>query len=215
MRPSDSLGKQSGGGVTLREFRELLQSVMDAPDLRPFVCDGSPLKAKIFIVGFNPATSMDQPFWNYWSDDTGFDKQQFMRDYLVKRELKSPRGVRGRIEQIVSQLPRGAAVETNICSKPTETAAELRRDQRTTRVFRLLLETIKPKIVYVHSDEPIEYFEDLTGQSGFASGSSVRATYGEQQFLLLATRGPLYRMGYPAARNLGQNLLALMKSISE
>src|SRR4051812_21191901 len=119
---------------------------MHEPEVRPFVCHGSPLTCRVFIVGFNPATAMDEPFWHYWTDDQGFDKPTFMRDYLQKRGLTEPKGVRARIERIVAQLPPRMALETNICSKPTKTAAELSRDDRTTGIFRFLLETIQPRL---------------------------------------------------------------------
>jgi hypothetical protein len=183
---------------------------MDGPDLRPFVCDGSPFVARVFVVGFNPATSMDKPFWHYWSDDAGFDKPRFMRDYLEKRKLEEPEGVRARIERIVTQMPRGMVMETNICSKPTKTAAELTRNLRTTRIFRFLLDTIKPQVVYVHSNEPIKYFEGLTGARGFSDGQALNVSYGDQTIQLLGTRGPLFRMAYPDAAALGRKLLTLL-----
>lgn len=198
--------------MTLREFREQLQRLMGMPGLRPFVCDGSPMGARVFVVGFNPATTMDQPFWHYWSDETGFDKLRFMRDYLEKRGLQEPQGVRARIERIVAQLPRGTVLETNICSLPTSTAAELRRDHRTTRVFRFLLETIRPGIVYAHSNEPVRFFEDLTSRQGFDTGDGLEVSHGDQRFRLLATRGPLFRMGYADAEGLGRRLAALLQA---
>jgi hypothetical protein len=106
--------------LTLAELRERLQALMHEPGLRPFVCHGSLLACEVFIVGFNPATAMDQPFWEYWSDETGFDKPRFMRDYLQKRGLAEPKGVRARIERIVAELPIGFALETNICSRPRD-----------------------------------------------------------------------------------------------
>lgn len=90
-------------GTSLGSFRRSLQAIMPHPHVRPFVCVGSPLQCRAFVVGFYPATQIDAPFWHYWSDQSGFDKQQFMRDYLQKRGLTSPRGVRARIERIVHQ----------------------------------------------------------------------------------------------------------------
>jgi len=149
---------------------------------------------------------MDQPFWSYWSDDIGFDKPRFMRDYLEKRGLKEPRGVRARIERIVAQLPPGMALETNICSTPTKTAPELHRDDRTTRIFRFLLETIRPNLVYAHSNDPISYFEDLTGIRDFDAGAPRAALHKEHEFQLVATQGPLFRMGFEEAVSLGQSI---------
>ena len=194
--------------MPLRDFRERLQSLMDQPDLRPFVCHGSPLECRVFIVGFNPATAMVEPFWNYWNDDTGFDKPKFMRDYLQKRGFMEPKGVRARIERIVAQLPSGMALETNICSKPTKTAAELTRDNRTTAIFRFLLETIRPRLVYAHSNNPIAYFEQLTGGRGFEAGGPQTASHKDHTFTLVATRGPLFRMGFEEAASLGRSLNA-------
>ena len=198
--------------VTLAEFRERLQALMYEPGLRPFVCHGSPLACQVFIVGFNPATSMDRPFWDYWSDETGFDKPRFMQDYLRKRGLAEPKGVRARIERVVAELPAGVALETNICSKPTRTAAELHRDDRATDVFRFLLDSIRPGLVYAHSNEPIAYFEHLTGARGFDGGVPQAVSHNGQTFQLIATRGPLFRMGFDSATVLGKSLRSWMRA---
>jgi hypothetical protein len=43
--------------MNLDEFDKTLWELMkkQSPDLRPFVCEGSPLECEILIVGFNPA----------------------------------------------------------------------------------------------------------------------------------------------------------------
>lgn len=198
--------------MALFSFRERLQSLIQQPDLRPFVCDGSPLACRAFIVGFNPATAMDQPFWSYWSDDTGFDRPRFMGDYLEKRGLTQLKGVRARIERIVVQLPRGLALKTNICSRATKTAAELHRGDRTTEIFRFLLDTIKPVVVYAHSNDPITYLEQLSGTRRFDAGVPVSATHDGHIFYLVATRGPLFRMGFDNAASLGRNIGSWVKA---
>lgn len=198
------MARKDGTHLSLRDFRERLQGLMLEPGLRPFVCHGSPLTCQAFIVGFNPATAMDEPFWSYWSDDSGFDKPRFMRDYLQKRRLKEPKGVRARIERIVGQLPPGLALETNICSKPTKTAAELKPNDRITEIFRFLLDTIRPKLVYAHSNDPIAYLEKLTGTQGFDAGTPRPAVYKGHEFELVATRGPLFTMGFEEAASLGR-----------
>jgi hypothetical protein len=190
--------------ASLVQFRERLQDLMIDEKTRPFVCDGSPLTCSVFIVGFNPATEMDKSFWSYWSDTSGFDNAAFMRDYLLKRGLQEPKGVRARIERIVAQLPAGTCLETNICSKPTKTAAELQPRDRTTAIFRLLLGTIRPDFVYVHSNDPIAYFERLTGTTGFDNGSPRTVSVDGHSFKILGTRGPLFRMGFTAAEELGR-----------
>ncbi len=63
------------------ELRQLLEK-----NARPFVCDGSPLACDIFLVGANPATAMNRPFWEFWDSNDGFDKKAWYIEY--KRERK-------------------------------------------------------------------------------------------------------------------------------
>ncbi|GAB3171173.1 hypothetical protein [Telluribacter humicola] len=201
--------------LSLQQFREQLQPLMTDSKSRPFVCNGSPLSCEVFIVGFNPATEMDKPFWSYWSDTEGFDKCTFMEDYRLKRGLQEPIGVRARIERIVNRIPNLSCLETNICSKPAKTAAGLASTDRKTEIFRSLLESIRPSLVYVHSNEPIKYFRTLTGLKDFQAGSPILATVGDHQFMLLGTSGPLYQMGYDDAEKLGDQIGTLLQSQRE
>ena len=34
-------------------------------DLRPFVCEGSPIECESFLVGINPASEMSVDFWDF------------------------------------------------------------------------------------------------------------------------------------------------------
>lgn len=186
-------------------FRTDLTKLMHASDMRPFSCSGSPLSCQVFIVGFNPATRLDKSFWEYWKDDLGFDKESMMVDYLKKRGRVEPVGVRARIERIVRQLPPGVCLETNICSTPTKKAVQLTRENRTTDIFEHLLRSIRPKLVYVHSDEPIKFFKQFTDKD-FYSGVPQIVNWESQEFILLGTPGPLFRMSFDAASDLGQRL---------
>lgn len=187
----------------LSEFRNRLSDLMLTPHLRPFLCSGSPLKCEMFIVGFNPATSLDGSFWRYWDDISGFDKPTMMRDYLRTRGLIEPIGVRARIERIVAHLPLGSCLETNICSIPTKKADQLHRTQRATEIFEFLLRSVKPKLVYAHSNEPIKFFQQFTDKD-FFNGTPQTVQWEGREFLLLATPGPLYRMGFHEASTLGR-----------
>lgn len=128
-----------------------------------------------------------------------------MRDYLKTRSLSKPKGVRARIERIVDELPIGVCLETNICSTPTKKMAALVRSQRTTEIFEFLLRKVKPKLVYAHSNEPIKYFQQFTDKD-FFSGTPQTVKWEDHEFLLLATPGPLFSMGYSEASILGQKL---------
>ena len=65
--------------MTLGEFREQLSALMVDRTERPFVCDGSPLQAQVFVVGLNPATTLREDFWSFWDDSAGFDRGKFDR----------------------------------------------------------------------------------------------------------------------------------------
>jgi hypothetical protein len=125
---------------------------------RPFICDGSPLAARVFLVGFNPATRLEQPFWSFWDDATGFDRARFMTAYAQTRAL---RGVRPRLNAMVEALRPVVTLETNICALPTPRASELTKADRRTAIFRFLVETIRPRVLFLHSNEPIAYVRAL------------------------------------------------------
>ena len=52
-------------------------------------------------------------------------------------------------------------METNLFVKATPTAQELNSGDRKSEVFEYLLETIKPKIIFIHGNEVKDYFEKL------------------------------------------------------
>lgn len=193
--------------ITFSRFDADLRLRMLDPFWRPFVCDGSPLESRIFIVGFNAATVMAQPFWHYWSSSFGFDKSLFMSDYLVQRtRLK---GARLRIEEIVNQLPRGLCLETNIYSPPTKKAADLKVKLRRTDMFEFLFSALRPALVYVHSNKPIEFFKDISGCQAEESKAQT-AVWRGHQFQLIGTPGPLWRMSRARAAEIGKLLGATL-----
>jgi hypothetical protein len=83
--------------------------------------------------------------------------------------------------------------------------ADLDRSQRTTEIFEFLLRRVKPKLVYAHSNEPIKYFQQFTNKD-FFSGNPQTIKWEDREFLLLATPGPLFSMGYQEASMLGRTL---------
>ena len=175
---------------------------MPDPYARPFVCSGSPLACRVFVVGLNAATRLNQPFWEFWSDATGFDRDAFMKRY---DELRPKSGARPRIERIVNEMPRGVCLETNLFCIPTKKAADLRREHRKPDVFEYLFDAIKPAVVYVHSNAPIEFFRARTGCGDF--NTAVRSVvWKEHQFRLFGTPGPIWRMSLENAQAIGRIL---------
>lgn len=183
----------------LTRFRESIDPLI-RPGERPFLCSGDPLRCRVFIVGFNPATSLDGCFWQYWSDNTGFDRISFMADYTATRRV---RGARPRIEAIIGELAPIACLETNICSKPTRRAAQLHSDERRTEIFDFLLMNICPDFVLVHSNEPISYMQ---ARAGVVLRENVphSVSLGSYSFRLMGVGGPIWRKSIEQAREIGR-----------
>ena len=141
-------------------------------NLRPFVCDGSPLECDAFIVGFNPASEMSVDFWDFWSDDCGFDKPTWFETYKLERrnrplkpgkkrknEISNTRRV---IERVITEACPVKCLETNIYAKPSESKPELEallktlsseEQSRITAPFDFLLHQITPKLVVAHDKD--------------------------------------------------------------
>jgi hypothetical protein len=148
----------------LAEFEYALRTLIGEPtDLRPFVCDGSPLECKVFIVGLNPASALSQDFWSFWRRDIGFDKSQWFEAYkseratrplaLGKTRRQAVSNSRRTIEWVVSEVGAALCLETNIYAAATEDYQSLAVAQRTTAPFDFLLQTIAPSIVVVHGKD--------------------------------------------------------------
>ena len=145
--------------MTLREFRLQLTKIekrLPSPISWPFLCCGSPLKCRIFIVGFNPARKVEKRFWSFWTDSRGFKKAEFIR------ELDKLDGgltlTRERIEIIANAVGQRVTLNTNIYSKSTRKKRELPKKDRKTDVIEYLLKTIRPKVVLAHGVPAKKFF---------------------------------------------------------
>jgi hypothetical protein len=135
------------------------------------ICDGNPLDCEIFIVGINAATEMKDGFWSFWSKKYGFKKDEWFESYILERKLKPLKpnrtrrnklsSTRQRIEWIIEAIKPVKTLETNLFVKATPRANELTTEDRDSSVFEYLLKTIKPKIIFIHGNEVIKYFEKL------------------------------------------------------
>lgn len=154
----------------LRQFQSDLEKLIGKPtDLRPFVCEGSPLQCRIFIVGFNPATELKRSFWDFWQSEYGFQKMEWLKVYKQERrdkplssgktrrnEISNTRRV---IEWIIAEAIPVKCLETNIYSKPTEKARDLREQERATQPFDFLLRTIHPQVMLLHGQDAVKHIE--------------------------------------------------------
>lgn len=147
----------------LEDFAAGLAELIGRPSrLRPFVCDGSPLECRVFIVGHNPATASDRDFWEDWGPD-GFDKEGWMEAYVkerANRPLKPGKSYRPSISssrRVIDQVVAAAGMpilETNIYAGPSPDMRSLR--ERDIAPFHYLVETIKPDLLVTHGKEAKE-----------------------------------------------------------
>ena len=160
--------------MNLLEFENSLRKKLKKYDKpRPLICDGNPLNCEIFIVGINAATEMQADFWSFWNNKSGFNKAEWLETYILERKTKPLKpnktrrnklsNTRQRIEWIIESIKPVKTLETNLFVKATPTADELNNEDRESSVFEYLLRTIKPKIIFIHGNEVIEYFEKLYG----------------------------------------------------
>src|SRR5215211_3560107 len=153
--------------MTLDEFERDFAVLIGRPtDLRPFVCDGSPLDCTVFLVGFNPATSMDADFWAFWRRGYGYDKPAWYRQYLAERAARplkpgkksrpavSP--TRRNIDAFVEGGGAARVLESNIYAKASDDMKALDLASREIGPFRFLLAAIQPKVIVVHGKPAVE-----------------------------------------------------------
>lgn len=153
-----------GAIMSLDEFEKILAGLIGRPtNLRPFVCAGSPLTCKIFVVGFNPATEMQGDFWDYWVSGIGFNKAGWFQAYLADRKIrplkpgKKSRPAVSNTRRCLGWIEDGAAgnpiLETNIFARATATKADLALRDRSSEPFRFLFEAIKPQVIVAHGTD--------------------------------------------------------------
>ena len=96
------------------KWEELLKVKAKVPDdctgLRPFVCRGFPCQSEAIIIGQNPATKLDTNWWDFWSDERGFEYEKFTLKYSQVRPKISQ--MRRNFDRIRGKSI--ACVETNV-----------------------------------------------------------------------------------------------------
>jgi hypothetical protein len=147
----------------LQQFQMALENLIGNPtDLRPFVCEGSPLACQIFIIGFNPATELKRSFWDFWQPGYGFQKAAWLELYKQERRDKSlapgktrraeVSNTRRVIEWIVTEAKPVKCLETNLYEQ-----------ERVTRPFDFLLKTIRPSVILLHGKDAARHIETTFG----------------------------------------------------
>lgn len=132
-------------------FAQQLKHLLGQPALtRPFVVDGSPLDADVFIIGFNAASVPSEDFWQFWNDEFGFDLEQWRKSYESDRAR--PSQTRLRLNRLRDALG-SHVLETNVFDIASKTQSALKPQDRRTSVLGLLLERGSPKVIVTHGNE--------------------------------------------------------------
>ncbi len=124
-------------------------------EARPFLCEGSPIGAQVFLVGINPGT--DTPFWPHWQLPFGCDKEGWLAEYRGRHARLKP--TRDRVEILFRALCPVRCLETNIFSRYSPDERSLPVADRDTRVFDFLLYALRPRVVFVHGASAIRHLE--------------------------------------------------------
>lgn len=182
-----------------KRLRELTN---EAPLARPFLCEGLPMGYKVFLVGINP--SKTAPFWPHWDVTTGCNKQEWLNHYLdINDGRYSP--TRKRIEILFKALSPIRCLETNIFTMPTPRATDLAASDRDTGVFDFLLETVRPRVVFVHGKPAVKHLCKLT-QTCLPYGEFTTVKFRGVKFDVIAGHHLSWHWSYAQVEALGKSL---------
>ena len=156
----------------LQHFESGLKSLIgDDKNIRPFVCEGSPLACQAFIVGFNPATELTKPFWDFWNSDYGFSKSEWFENYKRERQDKplasgkTRRATISNTRRVIDWITEAAlpvpCLETNLYALATSQATDLATQDRSTEIFDFLLREISPKVLLLHGKDAEQHLKGL------------------------------------------------------
>lgn len=140
---------------SLKEFADDLRKMAKPGEqLRPFVCDGSPLDCSVFIVGSNRAARLASEFWKYWDDSRGVDKARFLSEYGDYRRSRGKPEIahsRNALEVLVKSCAPLRCLETNVFGVATDTRDELlAAPTQGISILPYLVESIKPRWIIAH-----------------------------------------------------------------
>lgn len=152
----------------IEDFARGLERIIGRPSrMRPFVCSGSPLICRTFIVGHNPASESERDFWTYWGPG-GFDKTAWMAAYIFERAsrpLRPGKTSRQKISatrRIIERVVKAADVpvlETNVYAAASADIATM--PEASSRAFRFLVDFIRPSLVVAHGQEAAKAVDSL------------------------------------------------------
>jgi hypothetical protein len=155
-------------------FEQDLMGLMESENgIRPFVCEGSPLRCNVFVIGFNPASELRQPFMNFWKPGYGFMRDKLLeimaaerRKTISKKSGKPQRPLSNTRMRIDKILDGGGGdpfrlLETNVYAKEAPRKTGVKRADRVPEHLDFLLNRIKPAVIITHGVKANEYIGAL------------------------------------------------------
>lgn len=145
-------------------------------------------------MGTNPASTVTwTPFWD--RENEVFDKPGWLKIYEAERaEQKRNSGkthfrtqspTRSRIELLVNTIGGpNRVLETNLYAVSTPSEKNLKPADRVSLVFEFLLQTIKPKALFIHGDTAASYFRERYNLLHLGGSSRVSLAYGDCPVIL-------------------------------
>jgi hypothetical protein len=168
---------------TLAEFEQEIRILAGDKAGWPFLCDGSPFDCQIFLVGINPVVGV--PLWDYWSPESGVNRTAWLSAYRKERKFTQ---TRHRIEWLVEVIrPEARVLETNVFHHCSPRESGLDPKLRDPKVFTFLLETLKPKIVFVHGGLAVREFKKVT-KTDFKRDTFTKVNYKGSTFDVLSDK---------------------------
>ncbi|MEJ8859046.1 hypothetical protein WKW79_31055 [Variovorax robiniae] len=135
----------------LERFEQDLARLIGKPTLlRPFTCEGDPLRCEAMIVGTNPATAMPTDWWTHWRTGSGYDLQTFERDYATWRDSVGKRRTsitRERRNQIAQAAEGFHVLQANAFAFPCGKPRDIPATERNHAVLGFLIDKTQPRII--------------------------------------------------------------------
>ena len=180
-------------------IRDLTREHRD--DARPFLCDGSPIGAEVFLVGINPGT--DTPFWPYWGLPGGCHKNEWIDEYLRRHSRFKP--TRQRIEMLFKAISPIKCLETNVFFEYSPDEKSLRRAARDTKLFEYLLATICPTVMFIHGASGIKHMEQVL-KTSLPTGQFITVNYNGREMDVITGRHLSRGWSYERVDSLGKQI---------
>lgn len=190
-----------------QELRRLLR-----PDLpsRPFVADGSPFSCDVAIVGINPGTTTS--FWDFWADDTGFARAQWVAEYYSRPEARR-NATRNRIERLVPALKPLRVVELNAYPYATRTEADITPEMKEDlSVLHLMLRVTNPRALFLFGKAPAKTIAPLLGLPMPDLGTVTRCEYQGRPLVVFAEQHLSRGWSYQAVEAMATRVKGVLQS---